>query len=45
MHIDHKLARVCCLFNPFRTAVSFRGHLGKNYLEFELFVPKMGLEF
>ena len=31
-----------CLFS---TAVSFRGHLGANYLEFEWFVPKTRLEF
>ena len=30
--------------NPFRTAVSFSGQLGKNYLEFEWIVPKTGLE-
>ena len=32
-------------FNPFRTAVSFWGQLGTNYLEFECLVPKTGLEF
>ena len=31
--------------NPFRTAVSFLGQLGTNYLEFEWLVPKTGLEF
>ena len=31
--------------NPFRTAVSFWGQLGANYLEFEWLVPKTGLEF
>ena len=31
--------------NPFRTAVSFWGKLGTNYLEFECLVPKTGLEF
>ena len=31
--------------NPFRTAVSFWGQLGTNYLEFEWFVPKTGMEF
>ena len=29
----------------FRTAVSFWGQLGTNYLEFECLVPKTGLEF
>ena len=31
--------------NPFRTAVWFWGQLGANYMEFEWFVPKTGLEF
>ena len=31
--------------NHFSTAVSFWGQLGTNYLEFEWFVPKTGLEF
>ena len=31
--------------NPISTAVSFWGQLGTNYLEFERFVPKTGLEF
>ena len=31
--------------NPFRTAVSFWGQLGTNYLEFECLVPKTVLEF
>ena len=31
--------------NPFRTAVSFRGQLGANNLEFEWFAPKTGMEF
>ena len=31
--------------NPFRTAVSFWGQLGANYLELEWFVPKTGMEF
>ena len=31
--------------NPFRTAVSLWGQLGKKYLEFEWIVPKTGLEF
>ena len=30
---------------PVRTAVSFWGQLGENYLEFECLVPKTGLEF
>ena len=34
-----------CFLNPFRTAVSFWGHLGINYLEFECLVPKTELEF
>ena len=29
-------------FNPFRTAVSFWGQLGTNYLEFECLVPQNG---
>ena len=33
------------VLNPFRTAVSFWGQLGTNYLEFECLVPKTGLEF
>ena len=36
---------IAALVNPFRTAVSFWGQLGTNYLEFECFVPKTGLEF
>ena len=31
--------------NPFRTAVSFWGQFGTNYLEFDWCVPKTGLEF
>ena len=31
--------------NPFRTAVSFWGQSGTNYLEFECLVPKTGLDF
>ena len=31
--------------NPFRTAVSFWGQLGTNYLEFGCLVPETGLEF
>ena len=33
------------LVNPLRTAVPFWGYLGANYLKFEWFVPKMGLQF
>ena len=33
------------VINPFRTAVSFWGLLGANYLELAWFVPKTGIEF
>ena len=32
-------------YNPFRTAVSFWGQFGTNYLGFDWCVPKTGLEF
>ena len=31
--------------HPFRTAVSFWGRLGTNYLELDCLVPETGLEF
>ena len=36
---------VDAVINPFRTAVSFRGQLRTNYLEFDWCVPETGLEF
>ena len=33
------------ILDPFRTAVSFWGQFGTNYLEFDWCVPKTGLEF